>query len=80
MTQIPQTNLELSPIGNCQVTGLIDETGEMVGVVETDGGITQLRRGGRGEKRGEANRRRRRQRWRADSARRGGPSGRRGGC
>ena len=30
MTQIPQTNLELSPIGNCQVTGLIDETGGLV--------------------------------------------------
>ena len=30
MTQIPQSSLELWPVGNCQVTGLIDETGGLV--------------------------------------------------
>ena len=30
MTQTPRSSLELWPVGNCQVTGLIDETGGLV--------------------------------------------------
>ena len=30
MTQTPRSSLDLWPVGNCQVTGLIDETGGLV--------------------------------------------------